>query len=1016
METLPTNIENILEKLPVVSFDNSEELQNILMSPEYSELYNYYEQHYLPEEIKSKSALYKKLALYLNITNQDESLIEQINTLMYRRPVPSIEEFLDHNKYMGLLNTSLYPYWRTILCNIFAPDSQINRVLWSGATGTGKSLRNKTIIPTPNGYKKVEEIKIGDYLWGKNGKPTKVLGVYPQGKLETYKVIFDDKTEVICSADHLWTITANKRFGIKEQTLTTKQMLNSGLTKISNSESIPRYKYKIAIPNSVKYEQKDLPIHPYILGMLLGDGHFNNTCILTSVDFEFVENTVNNMLLPNFKLHKYDDRHYGIIKENSDYGFISLVKKLNLENTKSDNKFIPDIYKICSEEQRYLLLQGLLDSDGTIQSTKNKNTPTVLFSSISKQLVYDVCEIVRSLGGRANISQTKRIDKRSNKSYIQYTVIISTPKNPFLLPRKANLFKPDKIRNKVIKNIIPTNKLEECTCFEVDALDHLFLCNDYIPTHNTVTARKAIIYALYRLLCLRNARETLNVEPVSTLACFILSVTQKTAYQTNFEPFIRILSNMPCFQRVRNMTAFENFDLNNPVIPFPFFVDKSNLTIVFKDNIILTLGSQISNTVGYDVVISGADEINEAGLVDGMELLNSIDGRMDGRFANSPFTMANVMSSARSTESVTREYAKKWQNDKRFLYLHPMRFEVKATADFTSETNFNVLIGNGVIPSTIITDKETLHQIENNKYEPPVGCELVKVPDMYKPQFLADLEQSVQDILGIDTRDTKTVFRDTSQLEDSSLIPEMEINVNIKENIDILSLIEPYNLWIQDLTGKYIFKRAPNALRYVHCDLAGSGDGGQCDAGICILHKEWHKNEITGLKDTIYVVDFQLFIKAKNKVDIHAIQQFLINLVAEKDMPIHTITADQWQSLMFLQSLEKSGYFDTVKQLSVDIKFEPYNNAATLIETGKVKIGKCSKLIKELEALVLDKGKVTKTTELKDGADALVGAIYNAQLNYADFPQYEYTENKVVNKQVTYADYLSNTETTEDFI
>ena len=115
METLPAHIETILERLPVVSFDNSEELQNILMSPEYSELYNYYEQHYLPEEIKSKSALYKKLALYLNITNQDESLIEQINTLMYRRPVPSIEEFLDHNKYMGLLNTSLYPYWRTIL-------------------------------------------------------------------------------------------------------------------------------------------------------------------------------------------------------------------------------------------------------------------------------------------------------------------------------------------------------------------------------------------------------------------------------------------------------------------------------------------------------------------------------------------------------------------------------------------------------------------------------------------------------------------------------------------------------------------------------------------------------------------------------------------------------------------------------------------------------------------------------------------------------------------------------------
>ena len=139
METLPTNIESILEKLPVVSFDNSEELQNILMSPEYSELYNYYEQHYLPEEIKSKSALYKKLALYLNITNQDESLIEQINTLMYRRPVPSIEEFLSGKFYMYNSNATLYPYWRQQLEYMFRENSPIRKTIFGGSIGVGKS-------------------------------------------------------------------------------------------------------------------------------------------------------------------------------------------------------------------------------------------------------------------------------------------------------------------------------------------------------------------------------------------------------------------------------------------------------------------------------------------------------------------------------------------------------------------------------------------------------------------------------------------------------------------------------------------------------------------------------------------------------------------------------------------------------------------------------------------------------------------------------------------------------------
>lgn len=123
-------------------------------------------------------------------------------------------------------------------------------------------------------------------------------------------------------------------------------------------------------------------------------------------------------------------------------------------------------------------------------------------------------------------------------------------------------------------------------------------------TGKSRTAEKACIYALYRLLCLRYPRKILNIEAQSTIAMFILSVTQKTAYQVLFQPFIELLSNMPCFQRVRQARAFENFDLNNPKCPIPWYVDKSNMTIIFPDNIILTLGSQLSNTVGYDILIS----------------------------------------------------------------------------------------------------------------------------------------------------------------------------------------------------------------------------------------------------------------------------------------------------------------------------------------------------------------------------------------------------------------------------
>ena len=458
------------------------------------------------------------------------------------------------------------------------------------------------------------------------------------------------------------------------------------------------------------------------------------------------------------------------------------------------------------------------------------------------------------------------------------------------------------------------------------------------------------------------------------------------------------------------MVAFDNFDLEDPRVPFPFYVDKANLTIVFKDNFILTIGSQISNTVGYDIVISGADEVNELGVSAGMELLNSIDGRVQGRFAGSPYILTNVMSSARATDSVTKEYVKKWKNDRNFLYLHPMRFEVKESADFNAGEKFIVQIGNGIIPSKIMTDPGELKAIENNEYEIPVGCEIVKIPGIYKPQFESDIIQSIQDILGIDTKDTKNVFRDTSKLEDENLCPELLFQANLGDNSDLFQmLLDNTNLFEKnDLDGKYYLKRAPKAERYVHCDLSSTGE---CDTGLSLLHKEYRINPISLEKETMYVLDFIIAVNAKNTVDLEAVEKFYQDLVVKGNVTINTISADQYQSEVIRQNWEKSGLFGKVSKESVDIKLEPYINASNLVTLGQVKCGKCDKLKNELETLIFHKGKVEKTTALKDMADALTGAIYNAQMNYYDVPLYDY---EAINNPTNTEDYnnlISSNET-----
>lgn len=446
----------------------------------------------------------------------------------------------------------------------------------------------------------------------------------------------------------------------------------------------------------------------------------------------------------------------------------------------------------------------------------------------------------------------------------------------------------------------------------------------------------------------------------------------------------------------------EKISLNSPVPVYDLTVDGDthNFAIVNKKNDL--------------IFVHNCDEMNEKGTEEGMELINSIDGRVDGRFMGSPFTFQAVMSSARAKNSVTSEYNKKWCKDPSFLYLRPMRFEVKTSEEFIGDKSnyFYVMAGNGSIPSKIITDPGEIAQLKKFEdetddhnlglldYDLVSGCEIARVPAIYRPSFEADLDQSIQDILGISTQDHGIVFRDTTLLEDPLLVPELTIEANLKENTNVFDCLPINQLFVKDsLKDEYRLKRYPTALRYMHFDLSSTGE---CDTGICMMHKEFKINEITREKETIYVTDFIIYVTAKNMTDLEAVQNFAMELVTRGHVPIHTISCDQFQSALTLNTWEQSKLFDKVEKVSVDVKLDPYLNAATLIENGKVKVGQCEKLRKELEALVIDKGKVTRTTQLKDGADVLVGSIFNAQMNYNDIPQNEYYTELPINKEIDY--------------
>jgi len=536
-----------------------------------------------------------------------------------------------------------------------------------------------------------------------------------------------------------------------------------------------------------------------------------------------------------------------------------------------------------------------------------------------------------------------------------------------------------------------------------------------IGVGKSTVARKAFVYVLYRVLCLRYPRAVFNVDADATLAAMIISMTLRQVYDTNLLPFVKLMETMPCFQKVMSTRSFDNFDLDNPNCPIPFQVEKSSGTIFFPNNIIIGCGSGITHTIGYNLFNTFLDEMNEKGVDTALELLNSVDNRFSSRFSGVDLVFQSVVSSARTTNSPIGEYIKRLpKDDPAIKILAPKLWEVKTDPSFLGDgSTFPVMVGNGSIPSKIITDPGELKAIKEGNYNPPTGCELIQVPTVYKSKFELQLDQSIQDIAGMTTSDNNAVFRDTTRLEDPTLTSELYFDANIHDNVNLLDCL-PKNIFEQNINNRWQFKRAPKAERFCHIDLAGGGSGGQCDASVCILHKEWQLNETTKEKETIYVVDLILAINAKNKIDIRAIQNLLIDLVVEKNINIHTVSADQWNSLIMLQAFEASGCFTKVEKLSVDTKLEPYTNASTLIELGQVKVGNCPKLKKELEALILDKNKVTRTTELKDMADTLVGAIYNAQLAYENIAQYPYIQNE--SQEFSYDSLLEEGESLLDFI
>ena len=357
-------------------------------------------------------------------------------------------------------------------------------IVIAGEGNTAKALRNGTPVLTPTGWVSIEELKEGDLVYASNGETTQVLGVFPQGQHQCYRFIFNDDTWIDSDQEHLWVVQTpyarehkttghnnpSKAYHQWQQRTTGQIVKQSGLGAIPDNKrmSIPTVK-------PVEFPFREIPIDPYLLGLLLGDGCFVNTSMsISTADREILDAFKNNGFTWK-PISKYDFRIQGLS---------AVIRKLGLLNLHSHEKFVPPSYKWNGSNERLALLQGLLDTDGTV----DKRNSWVVYCTTSPQLAEDVVFLVRSLGGRCRSTSSTphfRSNGERRNGRLAYRVHIKMPVCPFRLNRKSQLWRvARKTLNRIMYQIQDIG-VQETTCIKIADPIGLFVTKDFILTHNT---------------------------------------------------------------------------------------------------------------------------------------------------------------------------------------------------------------------------------------------------------------------------------------------------------------------------------------------------------------------------------------------------------------------------------------------------------------------------------------------------------------------------------------------------
>ena len=495
-----------------------------------------------------------------------------------------------------------------------------------------------------------------------------------------------------------------------------------------------------------------------------------------------------------------------------------------------------------------------------------------------------------------------------------------------------------------------------------------------IGTGKSSVSAIALLYLLYRTMCLKDPQKFYGLTANSQIVFVVLNLTIDLAASGLYSLMVEAIRMSPWFQ--------ERVDIRG----------KYNYSIEFPKGISLMVGSSVSHTIGKNVFGAILDELNFSSAPKGskksvLELYRNIRRRMESRFLKKGRHpgLLFLVSSKNSEYDFLETYIQSIKDNNSTIVVDEPIWNVKP-ADTYSGVTFKVAVGDKSKESKIVTVHDNVQDLIDKGYY------IIDVPIEYKVAFEQDIVLAMCDVAGISSVATSKLIPYAGRID---LCFDMHRKSPFfSEEIELgLDSIDDIKDFLDDL---YILRRNLEKPRFAHIDIGLKGDR----LGLAIVHSSKSitvdrytaTGAIDKVSDNLYDIDLLLTIRAApgSEIPLFKVREFLLWLNSYIGYKFKKVTYDGFQSADSIQLLKIAGL--EAGLLSVDRTDIPYLNLRACILEQRLVGYYNSIVLEELRDLEYDRKakkvdhpivKYDGSPGSKDTSDALCGAVYNAQEYYS---------------------------------